>query len=588
MYEATAGCINDVFQAMDDVMRKENSLFQEHTAVVARAVKDLEETFRKTLASHKQMFESSGFSHVTYFNDILRLQNDLHSNLHEHILPALRFLADHLQALSQSEQSRDSAISLLNNTLALHLHSVDKLTQPTPPPEPAPEHQEEQQDPLSFAAAEVILNDGTPIPVQADEDDLDLLSERMWQGCCAIAFLGAMVLLFRSLVDSRLVKMQQSLIAAMCEHMQEADAGRQRLRAHLEGLLEQHATASLTPGTAQNLLDETRSQLTSRLDDTPGEVIERLLQKGPEYLKNNLVHGIQYVLQAQPNPDDGSLLTHLRRMYLSLQPTRILAQNAQGATPPSQATLEDLQTKVNSVIDILVKLQIDTGVLADAAGPTHAGRVTADLDKLIAYVEQLFERHDNHKDRATETSSQIHAVMNHVKQANGLSNSCLNQVNQVSNTQWSHGDLLAALQETQREHDERLKKHSEALSKIQGQLEKIIVKLTPPMPTKAPPPPAPGSTPSASTTAPSTPTPPAQPAQAQAQPAGMPQACAPPTQGTPEPPIIRLSDQMGPRQPLQLFENLGVASRWQQPSFDARDPRAQQALAYLFSIFNSQ
>ena len=170
MYEATAGCINDVFQAMDDVMRKENSLFQEHTAVVARAVKDLEETFRKTLASHKQMFESSGFSHVTYFNDILRLQNDLHSNLHEHILPALRFLADHLQALSQSEQSRDSAISLLNNTLALHLHSVDKLTQPTPPPEPAPEHQEEQQDPLSFAAAEVILNDGTPIPVQADED----------------------------------------------------------------------------------------------------------------------------------------------------------------------------------------------------------------------------------------------------------------------------------------------------------------------------------------------------------------------------------------------------------------------------------
>ena len=69
--------------------------------MVARAVKDLEVTFRNTLASHKQMFESSGFSHVTYFNDILRLDNDLHSNLHEHILPALRFIADTLQALSQ-------------------------------------------------------------------------------------------------------------------------------------------------------------------------------------------------------------------------------------------------------------------------------------------------------------------------------------------------------------------------------------------------------------------------------------------------------------------------------------------------------
>ena len=85
--------------------------------------------------------------------------------------------------------------------------------------------------------------------------------------------------------------------------------------------------------------------------------------------------GIQYVLQAQPNPDDGSILTHMRRMYLSLQSTRILAQNAQGGTPQPQATLDDLQTKVNSVIDILVKLQIDTGVLVDTARATHASRV---------------------------------------------------------------------------------------------------------------------------------------------------------------------------------------------------------------------
>ena len=169
MYEATAGCINDVFQAMDDVMRKENSLFQEHTAVVARAIKDLEVTFRNTLATHKQMFEGSGFSHVTYFNDILRLDNDLHDNLHAHVLPALRYIADTLQALSQSEQSRDSSIAVLQNTLALHLHTVDKLTKPAPPPVSPPEEPpEDTQDPAGANTGEVVLSDGTTIQVQAD------------------------------------------------------------------------------------------------------------------------------------------------------------------------------------------------------------------------------------------------------------------------------------------------------------------------------------------------------------------------------------------------------------------------------------
>ena len=112
MYEATAGFINVVFQAMDEVMKKENSLFQEHTAVVAHALNEMKETFRTTLASHKQMFESFGFSHVTYFNNILRLDNDMHDNLHMHVLPALRYIADILQALSQNEQARDSTLSV--------------------------------------------------------------------------------------------------------------------------------------------------------------------------------------------------------------------------------------------------------------------------------------------------------------------------------------------------------------------------------------------------------------------------------------------------------------------------------------------
>ena len=85
----------------------------------------------------------------------------------------------------------------------------------------------------------------------------------------------------------------------------------------------------------------------------------------PEYVKTNLVHGIHYVLQAQTNSDDGSILTNMRKMYLALQPTRILAQNAQQGVP--QSALDDMQgslqlwlesqivQKVDAVIDLLAK-----------------------------------------------------------------------------------------------------------------------------------------------------------------------------------------------------------------------------------------
>ena len=49
------------------------------------------------------------------------------------------------------------------------MHSVDKLTQPMPPPVLAPEQQEEPQGQLNSATTEVILNDGTSIHVQADD-----------------------------------------------------------------------------------------------------------------------------------------------------------------------------------------------------------------------------------------------------------------------------------------------------------------------------------------------------------------------------------------------------------------------------------
>ena len=435
-------------------------------------------------------------------------------------------------------------------------------------------------------------------------EEVDAPTGQLLQVLCVLGLIVVTLMVVRSFVDSRIARVQHHMTQALARYMQDADAKRQQLEAHAERLLEQHIGAVLTPQAAATLLDDLKTQLSGSMDNAPGATVDRFMTMLPEFLKTNLVHGIQYVLQAQANPDDASILTNMRKMYLALQPTRILAQNAQQQGVP-QSALDEMQgslqlwlesqivQKVDAVIDLLAKVQVELTAFNDTSGAAHTSRVSADLEKIIAYIEQLFERHDSHKDRAMEAASQAHALMNHVKQSNGLANSCLSQVNQVSNAQWTHSDQLAGLQEGLRERDDKLKKQSDTLSKVQGQLEKVILKLTPAMPTKAPPPPAPGTSTPPSGASSSTPVPPTPQASAPAQtsvpmqPTGPPQACSPPHGGT-DPPVIRLSDQMGPRQPLQLFDSLSVPTRWPQPAFDPRDPRAQQALAYLMGLFNSQ
>ncbi|OLQ09451.1 hypothetical protein AK812_SmicGene6967 [Symbiodinium microadriaticum] len=360
-----------------------------------------------------------------------------------------------------------------------------------------------------------------------------------------------------------------------------------------ESSLFQEQAASVARALDQMTTFRTQSEdLVKKVDTTAGQALDRLMVILPNYVSKNLVQGIQFVLQTQTQPDDQSILTHLRQIYLALQPTRILQQNVQ--LNPTQSALDDLQgslqqwmegkivEKLSALIDILRKLQVEVTTMNDATGHNRA-------NKVVEYLEQLFECHDAQKDRSMELSSQLHAVMNHVKSACGLCNSNLSQVNAVSNTQWTHGDLLNSL-ETLRKHDEKLKKQSDAISKVQSQLEKILLKLTPAMPTKAPLPPPPGATTNtyAGATSSTTPTQPTATAPQMTHPTTVPQACSPP-QGSGDPPIIRLSNQMGPRQPLQPFENLGVpANRWPQPAFDTRDPHTQQALAYLLGIFGSQ
>ena len=184
----------------------------------------------------------------------------------------------------------------------------------------------------------------------------------------------------RSFVDSRINRVQLNLTQALARYMQDADAKRQQLETHAERLLEQHIGAVLTPQAATALLDDLKTQLSGSMDTTAGATVDRFMKMIAEYVKTNLVHGIHYVLQAQANPDEGSILTNMRKMYLALQPTRILAQNAQQGVP--QSALDDMQgslqlwlesqivQKVDAVIDLLAKVQVELVASTTPRGPT--------------------------------------------------------------------------------------------------------------------------------------------------------------------------------------------------------------------------
>ncbi|CAE7380183.1 unnamed protein product, partial [Symbiodinium sp. CCMP2456] len=300
----------------------------------------------------------------------------------------------------------------------------------------------------------------------------------------------------------------------------------------------------------------------------------------------NLVQGVQHALQG-PH-DEHTMLYQLRKLYLALQPTKLLSQ--QGQT--TQSSLDELQgslqqwmqgeiiVKLDAIIDILSKIQVELTTLSDSAGPDFT-------QKVVSLLEQLHERHEQAKDQRMELGGQQHALMNHVKQACSMGSNTLSQLQGVSNTQWTHGDMIHSLEEAVRENAEKLKRQSEVNAKLQTQMEKILTKLSPSMPAKAPP-----SAPPSSSTTPATTGPDANaPSTAGTTPQNQPPPPAPPvsvpqTLGPgAESPVIRISEQMGQRQPLQLFESLTIpqAQRWP-VSFPTGDPRAQQALAYLLGL----
>ena len=206
-------------------------------------------------------------------------------------------------------------------------------------------------------------------------------------------------------------------------------------------------------------------------------------------------------------------------------------------------------------------------------------RVTTNLQEIATSLSQA-------TDSCMELASQLHAIMNHVKQACSLvtnfrneSMPSIHQIQAVANTQWGQADALTAIQELSTAIEDREKKHSDLLKALQQQLDKVQARLTPPMPTKAPPPspPTPATTtPTASTTTPAGSAPSAPSSSATPQtPSGQPQTFGPASSGdaggsqshnTGQPPVIRIQDNMPARQPLQLFGNMSTpANRWAMP-----------------------
>ena len=269
-------------------------------------------------------------------------------------------------------------------------------------------------------------------------------------------------------------------------------------------LLEKPFPAQLQASEIQDMLETLQRQLQQAIQGLQTALDQ---QNTKESCLSNLAQTIQCILQS-PAVDEHSPLTLLRKLYLSLQPTKLLSQQA--ATQVTQTSLDELQgslqqwlegevcTRVNTVIDLQSKVQVELATLVDATGPDWTMRTTASLQEIGTSLAQA-------TDSRMELASQLHAVMNHVKQACSLVTNFRNeampsihQIQGMANAQWGQADSLSAIQELTAVTDERSKRQSDTLKAVQQQLDKVQARLTPPMPTKAPPP-TPPTTPATTT-----------------------------------------------------------------------------------------
>ncbi|CAE7223948.1 unnamed protein product [Symbiodinium sp. CCMP2456] len=219
-------------------------------------------------------------------------------------------------------------------------------------------------------------------------------------------------------IDRRVTQLQKTVAESIAAYMQDGEQKQEALREHADGLLDKCMQTILSPKAVESLLEQQNKELSVIAQIHASATFDHLMGILPAFVGKS--------------HDEHSMLFRFRRLYLALQPTKLLTQQAHTA----QSSLDELQgssqqwfegevvQKMDAVIDILTKVQVELTTLGDSMGPDFSYKV-------IGLWNNAWRSRNSKK---TEACS--------------LSNNNLNQ-------------------ETLRDHDEKLKRQSDALSKMQ-------------------------------------------------------------------------------------------------------------------------
>ena len=111
--------VDQIADVLDDIMSKEESLYQRHTASVAAGLDRLHTTLRGHLTQTTANTTTAAVTLVSFLSDILAMSQEMRENMNTRVLPALRYIADHMMTPAAMPNPPQSSDGLLNRLLAL-------------------------------------------------------------------------------------------------------------------------------------------------------------------------------------------------------------------------------------------------------------------------------------------------------------------------------------------------------------------------------------------------------------------------------------------------------------------------------------
>lgn len=100
LYESICISITDVVELWDRVMSKEESLYMQHTASVAKALSDLSREVRQLSQTQGQPGRND-VAMLAYLSDVFQMLQSHDTIIHSDVIPALRYIADRLAASAE-------------------------------------------------------------------------------------------------------------------------------------------------------------------------------------------------------------------------------------------------------------------------------------------------------------------------------------------------------------------------------------------------------------------------------------------------------------------------------------------------------